>query len=123
MPIEAVYDIWRFTEEEVCALKPSFCEYNRERGFPVAFPGAPMNEDGSPIVGGAAGEAAPPGAVDSAGSGRVAAGLIGFLIGAGAACVLALVLHMTGRLRLGASRPFVAVSDASPGAALEFSGR
>ena len=50
MPIEAVYDIRRFTEEEVCALKPSFCEYNRERGFPVAFPGAPMHEDGSPVV-------------------------------------------------------------------------
>ena len=50
MPIEAVYDIWRYNEEEVCELKPSFCEYNRQRGFPVSFAGAPMNEDGTMIV-------------------------------------------------------------------------
>ena len=50
MPIEAVYDIWRYNEEEVCELKPSFCEYNRQRGFPVSFAGAPVNEDGTMIV-------------------------------------------------------------------------
>ena len=49
-------------------------------------------------------------------------GLVGFLIGVGVASVLAFVLHRTGRLRLGGSQPYVAVSDgAAPGADLEFS--
>ena len=39
MPPEAVYDIERYTEEEICALKPSYCEYNRARGFPITLKG------------------------------------------------------------------------------------
>ena len=37
MPPEAVYDIERYSEEEICALKPSYCEYNRARGFPITL--------------------------------------------------------------------------------------
>ena len=81
----------------------------------------PAGDDGG--EGGApAPAAAPPDAEQSGGSGRAVAGLVGFLIGVGAACVLAFVLHRTGRLRLGGSQPYVAVSDgAAPGADLEFS--
>ena len=39
MPPEAVYDIERYSEEEICALKPSYCEYNRARGFPITLKG------------------------------------------------------------------------------------
>ena len=39
MPPEAVYDIERYSEEEICTLKPSYCEYNRARGFPITLKG------------------------------------------------------------------------------------
>ena len=39
MPPEAVNDIERYSEEEICALKPSYCEYNRARGFPITLKG------------------------------------------------------------------------------------
>ena len=42
MPLEAIFDIERYSEEEICQLKPSFCEYNAERGFPNAVAGAPL---------------------------------------------------------------------------------
>ena len=52
-------------------------------------------------------------AVMSSGSGRTAAGFVGFLIGVGVACIVAFVLRKTGRLRFGVSQPYVAVSDGS----------
>ena len=43
MPPEAVFDIERYSEEEICRLKPSYCEYNKSRGFPITKAGGCMN--------------------------------------------------------------------------------
>ena len=42
MPLEAISDIERYSEEEICDLKPSFCAYNAMHGYPNSIPGAPF---------------------------------------------------------------------------------
>ena len=76
-----------------------------------------------PSCGGDGGERTPaPESVKSGGSGRAAAGFIGFLIGVGGACIAAYIWRKTGRLRFGASQPYVTVSDGRTlGADIEFS--
>lgn len=49
MPLEAIFDIERYSEEEICNLKPSFCAYNAKHGYPNAVPGAPLLNDYSQV--------------------------------------------------------------------------
>ena len=62
-----------------------------------------------------------PESVQSGGSGRAAAGFVGFMIGIGGACIIAYYLRRTGRLRFGSSKPYVAVSDDRSFGNIEFS--